>query len=104
MTTLGRLAAGFLAACAHIALWPARVAAARAVFAQLAAMDGRELADIGLTAQDLRDATALRLHEDPSSQLAGRAEEARRRAGERRPQVRPTRKPLASRGWARTGS
>ena len=35
---------------ARIALWPARVAAARAAFGQLAAMDARGLADIGLTA------------------------------------------------------
>ena len=104
MTTLGRIAAGFLAWSAHVALWPARVAAARAVFAQLAAMDGRELADIGLTAQDLRDATALRLHEDPTIVLGARAREARLRACERRPPVRTARKPFASWAWARTGS
>ena len=43
------IAATALAWGARIALWPARVTAARAAFRQLAAMDARELADIGLT-------------------------------------------------------
>jgi hypothetical protein len=67
---------------ARIALWPARVAAARAAFGQLAAMDARGLADIGLTPQDLRNATAGALDADPTPKLA--AARSARRAGRRR--------------------
>ena len=63
---------------ASIALWPARVAAARASFRALAAMDARELADIGLTPADLNDATALPLAADPTVFLAERAFARRR--------------------------
>src|SRR5208282_5705640 len=47
--------------------WPARVAAARRTMADLARMSEYELRDIGLTRQDLNDATALPLDADPSS-------------------------------------
>ncbi|MGO4872008.1 MAG: DUF1127 domain-containing protein [Roseiarcus sp.] len=98
------IAATALAWGARIALWPARVTAARAAFRQLAAMDARELADIGLTGQDLRDATALALDVDPTLNLAARAAEARTATLERRPaaRVRPTRRHDAA--LARTGS
>ena len=43
-------------------------------------MDGRELADIGLTRSDLRDASALALDRDPTALLALRARERRRDA------------------------
>ncbi len=62
------------------AAWPARVAAARAAMAALAAMDRRELADIGLNPADLRDVSALALDHDPTEQLAARARERRRGA------------------------
>ncbi len=89
---------------ARVASWPARVARARAALRQLAAMDARELADIGLTRQDLRNATALAIDEDPTLRLAARAAEARACALERRPAERsPPRRPR-SRGLARTGS
>ncbi len=55
--------------------WPARVAEARREFALLAKLDDRGLADIGLTRQDLRDATAFALSEPPSPRLAERARE-----------------------------
>lgn len=62
------------------AAWPFRVAAARAAVSALARMDRRELADIGLTPSDLRDASALALDRDPTVLLARRAHERRRDA------------------------
>jgi uncharacterized protein YjiS (DUF1127 family) len=59
----------------RIASWPFRVAAARATMRQLAGMNDRELADIRLTRQDLRDASALALSEDPASVFAMRIRE-----------------------------
>ena len=70
---------------ARIALWPARVAAARAALRQLAAMDARGLADIGLAPQDIRDATAVSARRGPDAASrssppgADRARNARRR-------------------------
>jgi Domain of unknown function (DUF1127) len=46
----------------------------------LANMDRRELADIGLSASDVRDASALALDRDPTEFLARRARERRRGA------------------------
>ena len=83
MTCLSRLTANL----ASIASWPARVAAARAAFRALAAMDARELADIGLTPADLRDATALPLAADPAVLLAERA--VARRGGPQGGAARP---------------
>jgi uncharacterized protein YjiS (DUF1127 family) len=60
------------------AAWPFQVAAARATLRSLAGMDHRELADIGLTRIDLRDASALALDCDPTALLARRARERRR--------------------------
>ena len=45
---------------------------------QLAGMSDRELADIRLCRQDLRDATALALGADPSRMFSVRAEERKR--------------------------
>jgi uncharacterized protein YjiS (DUF1127 family) len=56
-----------------LALWPLRVAAARATLRQLAALDARALADIGLRPADLNDATALPLAAEPGQFLAARA-------------------------------
>ncbi len=100
MSRLGSIAAEFPALCKRVVLWPVRVAAARAVMAQLAAMNVRELADIGLSPQDVRDATALPMSEDPTRILAVRAAEARPRACKRRPV--PESRP--KRSWAKTGS
>ena len=62
------------------ASWPFRVAAARATMRMLASMDRRELADIGLSSSDVRDASALPLDRDPTALLARRARERRRDA------------------------
>jgi uncharacterized protein YjiS (DUF1127 family) len=62
------------------AAWPFRVAAARATMKALANMDRRELADIGLNASDVRDASALPLDSDPTALLATRVRERRRDA------------------------
>ena len=59
--------------------WPARVLTARRTMSQLGGMSDYELRDIGLTRQDLFDATALPLDADPSPLLA------RRRAARERP-------------------
>jgi uncharacterized protein YjiS (DUF1127 family) len=97
MTYLRRVAARILATVGRIAFWPARVAAARAVFAQLCAMDARELADIGLTPHDLRDATAAPLDADPSALFAVRAAEAKACVCDRRRVIRAE----PPREWAR---
>ena len=62
------------AALISLALWPLRVAAARATLRQLAALDARSLADIGLRPADLNDATALPLAADPGLFLAARVD------------------------------
>lgn len=54
----------------------------------LARLDDRQLADIGITRSDLRDAYAEPLWEDPTSVLA-------RRAAERRASRKPSRKRAA---------
>ncbi len=64
--------------------WPLRVAEARREFALLAGLDDRGLADMGLTRQDLRDATAFPLSERPSSCLTKRAREREAQARARR--------------------
>ena len=60
---------------AAAALWPFRAAAHRRLLATLGGFDDRALADIGLSRQDLRDATALSLAADPSGLLSDRARE-----------------------------
>ena len=55
------------------AAWPAHVAASRAAMTQFARMSDHDLKDIGLTGQDVRDATSLALDADPTRLLAGRA-------------------------------
>ena len=90
------------AAVARLILWPARLLAARAALAQLANLDARELADIGLSRSDLRDATALRRDADPTQFLAERAQ-IRRVAAQ--PLPAPPRPPRRARLWlAKTGS
>ena len=55
------------------AAWPAHVAASRAAMTQFARMSDHDLKDIGLTRQDVRDATSLALDTDPTQLLASRA-------------------------------
>ena len=71
MTSLQRLLSLVRAA----ALLPIRIANHRRVLATLGQFDDRELADIGLTRQDLRDATALPLAADPTNLFTDRAQE-----------------------------
>lgn len=59
--------------------WPARVIQARRDLAQLGAMSDHELSDIGLSRQDLRNATAMGLDADPTLALAKAAQERRPR-------------------------
>ena len=68
------------AGASRTAAWPFRVVAARATLRTLAAMNRRELADIGLSPSDLSDASALALDRDPTELLARRARERRRDA------------------------
>jgi len=70
---------GAATALARALSWPARVGAARRTMSELARMSDYELRDIGLTRQDLADASALPLDADPSALLV------RRRAGRARP-------------------
>src|SRR5579883_2906873 len=62
----------------RVVAWPLRALAARRAMAELGAMSDRELADVGLYRQDLRDATGLRRGEDPTAMLAKRTAERRR--------------------------
>lgn len=55
---------------AHILLWPSRVAAARRTLSQLGGMSAFELADIGISRQDLVNFTARSLDDDPGQYLA----------------------------------
>jgi drug/metabolite transporter (DMT)-like permease len=63
----------------RLAGWPFRVAAARRAMGDLAGMSARELADIGLSRQDLRDASPLPLGDDPTRILVMRVAERARR-------------------------
>jgi uncharacterized protein YjiS (DUF1127 family) len=68
----------FIAGMANILLWPAREVAARRELEMLAGMSEYELKDIGLTAADVADVTALPADVSPTNFLAGRVEERQR--------------------------
>jgi uncharacterized protein YjiS (DUF1127 family) len=74
-----RLARASRAIVWRLAGWPSRIVAARQAMRQLAGMSDHELSDIGLSRQDLRDATALPRDADPTRLFAARAEERRQR-------------------------
>ena len=57
----------------RIVHWPAKVMEARATMRALASMSEHELRDIGLSQQDVADASALALDADPSRLFAERA-------------------------------
>ena len=96
-----RLPPRLTAALVSLALWPFRVAEARATLRRLAALDARSLADIGLTPADLNDATALPLAADPGFFLAACVDG--QRAARAWLDDRPRR--LRRRAqWAKTGS
>ena len=63
----------------HALGWPARVCRARQTMLQLGSLNDHELRDIGLSRQDLNDATALAFDADPSLTLTLRSEQRRRR-------------------------
>ena len=67
--------AGLAAALARAATWPARAYARRRTVALLAQMDGRQLADIGLTRSDVIEAAHESLFGDPRALLDQRARE-----------------------------
>ncbi len=67
----------------RILTWPARVREAPRTMSDFARMSEYELRDIGLTRQDVADASALPLDEDPSRLLV------RRRAAREHPVVEP---------------
>ena len=75
---LWRGAVAALTAADAVVMGPFRAGEARRVMAALGAMSDRDLRDIGLTRQDLRDASALPATRDPGRLLA------RRRAARRR--------------------
>ncbi len=74
----GALQAGS-AALLHVLGWPARVHRARRLMLQLGAFSDRELKDVGLVRQDLRDVTGLASGVDPSAILRSRVDARRRR-------------------------
>ena len=69
--------AGLFEVVKRALLWPSHVAQARSELAKLAHFSEYELRDIGLTSQDLRNASALPLDIDPTSFLAKAAENGR---------------------------
>ena len=56
-----------------VLLWPFRVLEHRRLLDGLGGLSDYELRDIGLTRQDLRDATALPANRDPGAFFAARA-------------------------------
>ena len=80
-----------------LSLWPARALAARRDLAMLAALDDHGLSDIGLTRQDLRDATGYGALDDPMERLAERARERAALALARRVAPEPPAPPAMSR-------
>lgn len=71
-------------AIGYVAWWagfPARLAKVRREMALLGGMSDCELSDIGLTRQDLRDASALPLSEPPEALFRQRLAERGRPAG-----------------------
>ena len=70
--------ASWAASLWRMAGWPLRVAKARDLLGALGGMSDRELADIGLSRGDVRDATAVPLDGEPSDLLSARAAERRR--------------------------
>jgi uncharacterized protein YjiS (DUF1127 family) len=65
-------------ALSRAVLWPVRVLAARRELEMLAHMSEYELKDIGLTASDLADVSALPADASPTDFLAARVQERHR--------------------------
>ena len=83
-----------------ICLWPSRVLQSRRDLALLASLDDRGLADIGLSRQDLRDATAFARSEDPTARFAERARDRAEAALAARTQAQSSKSQLAPRQTA----
>ena len=66
-----------------VLLWPLRALEHRRLLDGMGAMNDHELRDVGLTRQDLRDATALPAGRDPGLLLAARAAGRRGVSGRR---------------------
>jgi uncharacterized protein YjiS (DUF1127 family) len=66
----GQAFAGLAGGLRRLIAWPFEVAKARADLAMLGGLSDYELHDIGLSRQDLRNATALPLDKDPTQFLA----------------------------------
>lgn len=74
---LSRLAAGALATADAVIMWPFRMSENRRILDSLGAMDDHQLRDIGLSRQDLRDATALGADRDPGRFFSARRHDRR---------------------------
>ena len=85
-----------------LVLWPARVAAARKTLRSVSTMSDYELRDIGLTRQDVLDASCLGAAQDPGALFTRRVAEKRGAIrGETLlpvPKSRPARRPTRP-GW-----
>ena len=76
-SALARFAHAGLTALDAVLMWPFHVSENRRMLESLAAMDDHELRDIGLSRQDLRDATALWAGQDGGRFLSGRRRDRR---------------------------
>ncbi len=76
---LSRLAAAALATADAVTMWPFRMSENRRILDSLGAMDNHQLPDIGLSRQDLRDATALGADRDPGRFFSARRHDRRLR-------------------------
>jgi len=74
---LSRLAAAALATADAVIMWPFRMSENRRILDSLGAMDDHQLRDIGLSRQDLRDATALGADRDPGRFFSARRHDRR---------------------------
>jgi uncharacterized protein YjiS (DUF1127 family) len=74
---LSRLAATALATADAVIMWPFRMSENRRILDSLGAMDDHQLRDIGLSRQDLRDATALGADRDPGRFFSARRHDRR---------------------------
>ncbi len=74
---LSRWVGAALATAGAVATWPFRASENRRILHSLAAMDDHTLRDIGLSRQDLRDATALGAGRDPGRFFSARRHDRR---------------------------
>ncbi len=77
VAALSRSATAALSMVDAVLMWPFRMSENRRVLDSLAAMDDHALRDIGLSRQDLRDATALGAGREAGRFLSGRRRDRR---------------------------